>query len=269
MKKFFQENWRWLVSLVIIVVASILYLTNPNIYREHRIVFYSSAVLSILTLLYLHISGAEYDRNAGCAEMLLVAVYFLAITIMWKCPISFYWVYIPFAIISIVMTWILSAGDEKYGGAAVLAILIVFAFSFTVRADRQEEEYIAQATPKVVQLTYVDKNCNRVYIEGKGIFDVDVKGSANIKTGDIVKVITYEGRLVWLHDCTSEELQNATKAETLTVNYIDRNPIGTIAILAGKGALKVRHGVDTAGIEPQDAVSVKIYKGEVISITKI
>lgn len=167
------------------------------------------------------------------------------------------------------MTWRLSAGDEKYGGAAVLAILIVFAFSFTVRADRQEEEYIAQATPEVVQLTYVNKSDDRVYIEGKGIFDVDVKGSVNLKTGDIVKVIFYEGRLVWLQDCTSEELQNATKAETLTVNYIDRNPIGTTVILAGKGALKVRHGVDTAGIEPQDAVSVKIYKGEVISITKI
>lgn len=266
MKKFFKENWRWLVSLVLIIIACVLYLSNPNIYREHRIIFYTSAVLSVFSLLDMHMSALRYNR---CIEMFLVSVYFLAITIMWRCPISFYWSYIPFAIISIVMSSLWSSRDERYEGAAIMVIILVFAIATQVRWNRQEEEYIAQATPEVVQLTYVDKNCNRVYIEGKGIFDVDVKGSPNIKTGDIVKVITYEERLVWLQDCTSEELQKATAAETLTVNFIDRNPIGTIAILAGKGALKVRRGVDTAGIEPQDAVNVKIYKGEIISLTKI
>ncbi len=268
MKRFLKENWRWLVSLVLIIVACILYLTNPEIYREHRVIFYSSAVFSILTLIYLPCLG--YYHSVGIGEMFWVAVYFLAITIMWKYPISFYWSFIPFIVISIAMTWRLNASDsENYAGAAVMAIFIVLALSFAVRADRQEEEYIAQATPEVVQLTYVNKNCNRVYIEGKGIFDVDVKGSPNIKTGDVVKVITYEGRIVQLQDCTSEELQKATATETLTVNFIDRNPIGTIAILAGKGALKVRRGVSTDGIEPQDNVNVKIYKGEIISLTKI
>lgn len=273
MKRFLKENWRWLVSLVIIVIASVLYLTNPDIYREHRIIFYSSAVLSTLTLLYLHILGAEYDRNAGCAEMLLVAVYFLAITIMWKCPISFYWVYIPFAIISIVMTWRLSASDKEFAKGdvplLVLVLLFVFYFSIQARTNRQEKEYIAQATPEVVRLTYVDNSGDMVYIDGMGIFTIAAKDSGELKTGDVVKIIVIGKRIVWLQGCTPEEIQNAIAAETLTVNYIDRGPIETIVILSGKGVLKVRHGVSTDGIEPQDKVSVKIYKGEIIQITKI
>ena len=274
MKKFFKENWRWLVSLVIIVIASVLYLTNPDIYREHRIVFYSSAVLSILTLLYLHISEAEYDRNAGCAEMLWVTVYFLAITIMWKCPISFYWVYIPFAIISIVMTWRLSASDKEFAKGdvplLVLVLLFVFYFSIQARTNRQEKEYIAQATPEVVRLTYVDNSGDMVYIDGMGIFRISTHYSGNLKSGDIVKVILYEGRIVKLEDSNLEERQNVAKAETFTVNYIDRdNPTGTMVVLAGKGTIKVKRGVSTDGIEPQDSVNVKIYHDEVIQITKI
>lgn len=240
--------------------------------RAQNYIFYSSAVLSTLTLLYLHILGAEYDRNAGCAEMLLVAVYFLAITIMWKCPISFYWVYIPFAIISIVMTWRLSASDKEFAKGdvplLVLVLLFVFYFSIQARTNRQEKEYIAQATPEVVRLTYVD-NSGEAYIDGMGIFTIAAKDSGELKTGDVVKIIVIGKRIVWLQGCTPEEIQNAIAAETLTVNYIDRGPIETIVILSGKGVLKVRHGVSTEGIEPQDKVSVKIYKGEIIQITKI
>lgn len=272
MKKFIEENWRWLVSLAIIIIATVLYLANPEIYREHRIIFYSSAVFSTLTLLDLHISGAEYDRNAGCAEMLLVAVYFLAITIMWKCPISFYWVYIPFAIISIVMTWRWSASDKEFAKGdvtlLVLVLLFVFYFSMQARTNRQEKEYIAQATPEVVRLTYVD-NSGEAYIDGMGIFTIAAKDSGELKTGDVVKIIVIGKRIVWLQGCTPEEIQNAIAAETLTVNYIDRGPIETIVILSGKGVLKVRRDVSTEGIEPQDNVNVKIYKGEIIQITKI
>lgn len=273
MKKFIEENWRWLVNLVLIITACFLYFTNPEIYREHRIIFYSSAVFSTLTLLYLHISGAEYDRNAGCAEMLLVAVYFLAITIMWKCPISFYWVYIPFAIISIVMTWRWSASDKEFAKGdvtlLVLVLLFVFYFSMQARTNRQEKEYIAQATPEVVRLTYVDNSGDMAYIDGMGIFTIAAKDSGELKTGDVVKIIVIGKRIVWLQGCTPEEIKNAIAAETLTVNYIDRGPIETIIILSGKGVLKVGRDVSTEGIEPQDNVNVKIYKGEIIQITKI
>ena len=271
MKNFIKDNWCWFVSLAILIIATVLYWANPEIYREHRIIFYSSAVFSTLTLLDLHISGAEYDRNAGCAEMLLVAVYFLAITIMWKCPISFYWVYIPFAIISIVMTWRWSASDKDFAKGdvtlLVLVLLFVFYFSMQARINRQEKEYIAQATPEVVRLTYVDNS--EAYIDGMGIFTIAAKDSGELKTGDVVKIIVIDKRIVWLQGCTPEEIQNAIAAETLTVNYIDRGPIETIVILSGKGVLKVRRDVSTEGIEPQDKVNVKIYKGEIIQITKI
>lgn len=271
MKKFIKNNWCWLVNLVLIITACFLYFTNPEIYREHRIIFYSSAVL-LLTLLCLRISDMEYDCNAGRREMLWVAVYFLAITIMWKCPISFYWVYIPFAIISIVMTRRLSASDTEFAKdnlpILVLVLLFVFYFSTQGRINRQEKEYIAQATPEVVRLTYVD-NSGEAYIDGKGIFTIAAKDSGELKTGDVVKIIVIGKRIVWLQGCTPEEIKNAIAAETLTVNYIDRGPIETIVILSGKGVLKVRRDVSTEGIEPQDAVNVKIYKGEIIQIAKI
>ncbi len=132
MKNFIKDNWCWLVSLVLVVIALGL-VDVQNIKIEHcvllTIALTAVVVCPVMTAIFCKCRKQRYPQTA----QLISSISFVAMVLFWRLPISFYWSWLPYAILIIASAYL------PKGNTNTMAISILLAFgsvySYTGKAD--------------------------------------------------------------------------------------------------------------------------------------
>ena len=202
MKNFIKDNWRWLVSLVLVVIALGL-VDVQNIKIEHcvllTIALTAGVVFPVITAIFCKCRKQRYPQTA----QLISSISFVAMVLFWRLPISFYWSWLPYAILIIASAYLPNGNTNTMPISILLAFGSVY--SYTSKADRLYAEYMETASSEVTQVVYVEqpksKICSKFYsgkmiLAGKGMFKVrrgiDIAG---LKEGDTVKIVFYRGQI--------------------------------------------------------------------------